>query len=94
MIENILLLISSVVGATFIVTRSYIFESFRNKFINNEFFYTLFSCPQCLSFWCGILFSLFMWPLMNVSTYVFILYTLGVAFTSSGICYLLSRNEE
>jgi hypothetical protein len=54
---ELILYILIVYGITNIITREYIFEGFRNKMLKNEFFWQLFNCPTCLSFWIGICLS-------------------------------------
>ena len=82
---SIFLYILAGIGLSFIITRSTIFESFREKIAcKSEFFGNLVSCPQCFGFWSGILTAL---PSLSIIT--IILCGLSV----SGICYTLTKND-
>jgi len=44
------------VGATIIVTTSYLFRPLQ-RFFRNEYLYKLFNCPICYGFWQGLAFQ-------------------------------------
>ena len=61
--SNLVFLLVSL-GLTFIVTKSTIFEPFRNLFKRNSdegqsFLFVLFSCAQCFGFWSGVFLNFF-----------------------------------
>lgn len=88
------MLILASIGATFIVTRSYLFEDFRNLFINNEILSTLVNCPQCFGFWCCFVFSFFLLPITDQCAYETVLLIFGSSFATSGICYITNEMIE
>lgn len=94
MIEITLLLILASAGASFIVTRSFLFEAFRTSFLSHEKLTVLLNCPQCFSFWCNLFFSLFIGPLWNYGACFFILYALATSFATSGLCYTINAFIE
>lgn len=73
--------ILSSLGMSLIITKSYIFEPIRLKFIGKEFIFTLLNCPQCMSFWTGLLCSATICIFTEISLPV--LYCMGIALTSS-----------
>ena len=83
--ETIIYILASI-GLTFIITRSYIFQNIREKIaINSEILGTLFSCPQCMGFWSGLLITI---PTLSLTTMIL------TALSTSGVCYILTKNEE
>lgn len=86
--------ILSAIGATFIVTRSTLFQDFRELFMEHEFFLTLFSCPQCLGFWVGTIFAFLTMPLVTLVPYGFILYAFGTGCSTSGLCFIINEILE
>lgn len=75
--------ILAAVGSALIITKSFIFERLRFKLINNEALFVLFNCPQCMSFWCGLLCSAATSVIVCASIYTITLYCLGIALISS-----------
>lgn len=70
-------------GLAMIITRSWIFERVR-MFWKSEFMSTLFSCPQCMGFWTGLIMSIpFGWHNIILAPFI-----------SSLIGYLISLYEE
>lgn len=56
MITNVsiyLFLMFAGLGATVIITKSWLFEKIRNFAEKFEFTGVLFNCPMCMGFWCG-----------------------------------------
>ena len=78
--ETIVLSIAAA-GMALIITRSYLFEGLRMVW-KKEWLATLFSCPQCMGFWSGIVLSLVSFSWFNLFT---------VPFISSLIGYLIGR---
>ena len=82
---TIILSLSSV-GMALIITRSFLFEHIRDLMAEvGEYAGTLFSCPQCMGFWCGVLLSFVSFSWFNLLT---------VPFISSLIGYLISLIDE
>lgn len=75
-------------GVTLIITRSSIFEGFRNfsKRLSPNFFGTLFSCPMCLSFWVSVFLSFFINPFDQIDTGYIFLDKLFIGSLGSFIC--------
>ena len=62
----IILTILASLGATIIITRSWLFENFRDFASKNEFFGVLFNCMVCTGWWMGLIFGLIVlhnWPI-------------------------------
>lgn len=76
-------------GMSFIVTKSFLFEPVRLLFIGREFIFTLLNCPQCMSFWTGLLCSTILCIFTAIELPV--LYCIGVALTSSLIGELIEK---
>lgn len=86
----VILTILAAVGATLIVTKSWLFEKVREN-RKTEFASILFHCPQCFGFWCAFVFSCFVAPLFVMTLYETILFVFGIACTNSGICEILEH---
>lgn len=83
--EQIIYILAGI-GLSFIITRSFIFQNIREKIsVNSEIFGTLFSCPQCMGFWSGLLITI---PTLSLTTIIL------TALSTSGLCYILTKNEE
>ena len=70
---EILLTILAALGATIIITRSWLFEKVRDFFSKWEFTGVLFSCMVCMGWWMGLIFSLIIfhsWPLSFLIPFV------------------------
>lgn len=89
-----ILLILASVGATFIVTRSWLFEDLRADFIESEAMTTLLSCPQCFGFWANLVFSPFCLPFVSCGLFPFVVFAVGTSFAASGICYIINSFIE
>ena len=96
----ILFWIIAAIGATHIITGTSIFERLRTALdrISPKFFGLLFSCPTCMGFWVGVMFSSlfpmiqiyelnfnFNWPIINNVIIIF----LHGCFTSC-ICWIVN----
>lgn len=90
MFATIILTIFASIGATLIVTKSWIFERIREN-RKTEFASILFHCPQCMGFWCGFVFACLTAPLFVMTLYETILFVLGIACTNSGICEIIEQ---
>ena len=75
--------ILAAVGFALIVTKSFICEQLRFKLIDDEALFVLVNCPQCMSFWCGLLCSAATSVIVCTNIYTVILYCLGIALISS-----------
>ena len=75
--------ILAAVGMALILTKSFICEKIRYKLINYEALFVLVNCPQCMSFWCGLLCSAATSVIVCSSIYTITLYCLGMALISS-----------
>lgn len=84
--------ILAAVGLALIITKSFIFEQLRFKLIDNEALFILVNCPQCMSFWCGLLCSAATSIIVCVSIYTIIIYCLGIALISSFVGELIEKN--
>lgn len=74
--------ILAIEGISIAITRTYIFEKFRESMsMRSEFFGELFSCTVCTSFWTGCIFAVFtgVWQL---------------PFISMAVSYLFTKNEQ
>lgn len=80
--ETIILALGAA-GMALIITRSKLFEAVRMIW-RTEMMATLFSCPQCMGFWCGVALSLTFFSWLNLLT---------VPFIASGIGYIITMNE-
>lgn len=69
------------IGLTFIITRSYIFDSFRERMTRWPNIGHLVNCPQCSGFWCGMLVFCLTCNIWQI--------ILG-GFATSGLCYVIS----
>ena len=83
--------IIAAVGLALIVTKSFLFERLRFKLIDNEALFILVNCPQCMSFWCGLLSSAATSIIVCVSIYTITLYCLGMALISSFIGEMIEK---
>ena len=83
--------IIAAIGLALIITKSFIFEQIRFKLIDNEALFVLVNCPQCMSFWCGLLCSMATSILVCASIYTVILYCLGMALISSFIGEMIEK---
>lgn len=81
MVELTIFTILASLGMSFIVTKSFLFEPVRLLFIGKEFIFTLLNCPQCFSFWSGLLCSAIVCIFTVIELPV--LYCIGVALVSS-----------
>ena len=84
--------IIAAVGLALIVTKSFLFERLRFRLIDNEALFILVNCPQCMSFWCGLLCSMATSIIVCASIYTVILYCLGMALISSFIGEMIEKN--
>ena len=83
--------ILAAVGMALIITKSYIFEQLRFKLIDDEALFILVNCPQCMSFWCGLLCSAATSIIVCASIYTVILYCIGMALISSFIGEMIEK---
>lgn len=70
---GILLTILAALGATIIITRSWLFEKIRDFASKWEFTGVLFSCMVCMGWWMGLIFGLIVfhsWPLSFLIPFV------------------------
>lgn len=74
--------ILAAVGLTIIITKSFLFEKVR-ELPKNEFAYTLIHCPQCMGFWCGLLFAVILTPTFEM--------IVTMPFVTSLICEILEK---
>lgn len=79
------------VGLALIVTKSFICERFRYRLIYNEALFVLVNCPQCMSFWCGLLCSASTSVIVCASIYTITLYCLGIALISSFVGEIIEK---
>ena len=84
--------ILSAVGLALIVTKSFIFEKLRFKLIDNEALFVLVNCPQCMSFWCGLLSSAATSIIVCTNAYTIVIYCLGMALISSFVGEMVEKN--
>ena len=83
--------ILAAVGIALIITKSFLFERLRFKLINNEQLFVLVNCPQCMSFWCGLLCSAATSVIVCASIYTITLYCLGMALISSFVGEIIEK---
>jgi len=82
------------IGATIIVTKSYLFRPLQNYF-KNDYLYKLFNCPLCYSFWQGLVFQLIMMiiilgmPLTLVATIIIAFFQGCITSIASYLVYLI-----
>ena len=70
---EVLLTILAALGATIIITRSWLFEKIRDFFSKWAFTGVLFSCMVCMGWWMGLIFGLIIfhsWPLSFLIPFV------------------------
>lgn len=70
---EVLLTILAAMGATIIITRSWLFEKIRDFFSKWTFTGVLFSCMVCMGWWMGLIFGLIIfhsWPLSFLTPFV------------------------
>ena len=70
---EVLLTILAALGATIIITRSWLFGEIRDFFSTREFTGVLFSCMVCMGWWMGLIFGLIVfhsWPLSFLIPFV------------------------
>ena len=79
------------VGLALIVTKSFICEKLRFKLIDNETLFVLVNCPQCMSFWCGLLCSAATSIIVCTNAYTIALYCLGMALISSFVGEMVEK---
>ena len=84
--------ILAAVGLALIITKSFLFERLRFKMIDNEALFVLVNCPQCMSFWCGLLCSAATSIIVCASIYTIIIYCLGMALISSFVGEMVEKN--
>ena len=84
--------ILAAVGLALIVTKSFLFERLRFKLIDDEALFVLVNCPQCMSFWCGLLCSMATSIIVCTSIYTIIIYCLGMALISSFVGEMVEKN--
>lgn len=80
------------VGMALIITKSFICERLRFRLIDNEALFVLVNCPQCMSFWCGLLCSAATSVIVCASIYTVIIYCLGMALISSFVGEMIEKN--
>ena len=83
--------ILAAVGLALIITKSYIFEQLRFRLIDNEALFVLVNCPQCMSFWCGLLCSAATSIIVCTNIYTITLYCLGIALISSFVGEMVEK---
>jgi len=87
-----LILILSTIGATLIITQSYIFKPIREKACNiNNHLGKLISCSQCVGFYVAIIFQ-FIILLNERNGFIFYLsdiYYILYGFIGSFVCYVV-----
>ena len=84
--------IIAAVGGALIVTKSFLFEQLRFKLIDNEALFVLVNCPQCMSFWYGLLSSVATSIIVCTNAYNIVLYCLGIALISSFVGEMVEKN--
>lgn len=84
--------ILAAVGFGLIITKSFLFERLRFRLIDNEALFVLINCPQCMSFWCGLLCSMATSILVCESIYTITIYCIGMALISSFVGELIEKN--
>ena len=60
--------ILAVYGMTYIITKSFLFQSFRDLFIKHKYLSYLVNCPVCMGFWVALIiyflpFNFILYPL-------------------------------
>lgn len=83
--------ILAAVGSALIITKSFIFERLRFRLIDDEALFILVNCPQCMSFWCGLLCSAATSVIVCASIYTITLYCLGIALISSFVGEMVEK---
>ena len=83
--------ILAAIGLALIITKSFLFEQLRFKLIDNKALFILVNCPQCMSFWGGLLCSAATSIIVCASIYTVILYCLGMALISSFIGEMIEK---
>lgn len=88
MLDFIIFLLSTI-GATLIITQSYLFKDFREK-IKNKYFSKMIKCTQCMGFHIGFLFKIIMvlYYRENYILYFSDFYYILYGFIGSFISYL------
>lgn len=82
--KDLMLLIISGIGLTYVVTRSFLFKEVREKATNFSLWLgKLISCPQCFGIYAGIIVYL----CKELDVLDILLYGLSV----SGVCYLIDK---
>lgn len=89
MVELTIFTILASLGLSLIVTKSFLFEPIRLLFLEKEFIFTLLNCPQCFSFWSGLLCSAIVCVFIEINLPV--LFCMGVALTSSFFGELIEK---
>jgi hypothetical protein len=83
--------ILAAVGLALIVTKSFLCERLRFRLIDNEALFVLVNCPQCMSFWCGLLCSAATSVIVCTNIYTITLYCLGMALISSFVGEIIEK---
>ena len=92
---DFIIFILSTIGATLIITHSYIFKPFREKILKiNKNFGKLLHCPQCCGFWVAIIIKtlllIYYHQFVLISLIIIVLYGFIGSFISY-LTYLLIR---
>ena len=83
--------ILAAVGLSLIITKSFLFERLRFRLINYEALFVLVNCPQCMSFWFGLLCSAATSIIVCTNIYTITLYCLGIALISSFVGEMVEK---
>ena len=83
--------ILAAVGLSLIITKSFLFERLRFRLIYNEALFVLVNCPQCMSFWFGLLCSAATSIIVCTNIYTIIIYCLGMALISSFLGEIIEK---
>lgn len=89
---NFIIFLLSTIGATLIVTQSYIFKSFRERIQKfNTTLGKLFKCCMCMGFWMGLViqFVILLHERMEFVFYCSDVYYILYGFIGSFVCYLI-----
>lgn len=69
-LTSLIFIVLSALGASLIITKSFLFEKIRFAFISKEYLFTLVNCPQCMSFWTGLVFAFIMLPISSIDVMI------------------------
>lgn len=86
---NFIIFLLSTIGATLIITQSYIFKHLREKILKkNNFFGKLLHCSQCCGFWMGMIIKTLLLIYYNQFVLISLIIIVLYGFIGSFISYL------